>query len=52
MDSQSRTVLTVLTTEANRPSPPFKGLCVNCDRRFTCTFPRAETGVWSCDEYL
>jgi hypothetical protein len=52
MNTQPQAILTVLTTEANRPRPPFKGLCVNCDRRFTCTFPRSESGVWSCDEYL
>jgi len=27
------------------------GLCVNCDDRDTCTFPRPEGGVWRCNEY-
>ena len=31
---------------------PFKGLCVNCDHRFTCTLPKPESGVWYCEEYL
>ena len=30
----------------------FKGLCVNCDHRFTCTLPKPESGVWYCEEYL
>jgi len=29
----------------------FKGLCINCDHRFTCTLPRPESGVWYCEEY-
>ena len=36
-------------------SPPEErkhlGLCVNCDDRETCTFPRPEGGVWRCNEY-
>ncbi len=27
------------------------GLCVNCEDRDTCTFPRPEGGVWRCNEY-
>ncbi|MGB8656466.1 MAG: hypothetical protein WCE90_01610 [Candidatus Zixiibacteriota bacterium] len=29
----------------------FKGLCLNCENRKTCTFPRPEDGVWRCEEY-
>jgi len=29
----------------------FKGLCVNCAKRETCTFPKAEGGVWHCEDY-
>jgi hypothetical protein len=29
----------------------LKGLCVNCDNRHTCTFPKPEEGVWHCEEY-
>lgn len=29
----------------------FKGLCVNCDHRNTCAFPKPEGGVWHCEEY-
>ncbi|GAH40332.1 unnamed protein product [marine sediment metagenome] len=29
----------------------FKGLCVNCDQRETCTFTKPEGGVLSCREY-
>jgi hypothetical protein len=27
------------------------GLCVNCEHRKTCTYPRSEGGVWHCEEY-
>jgi hypothetical protein len=29
----------------------YKGLCVDCEDRRTCTFPRPEGGVWRCEEY-
>jgi hypothetical protein len=28
-----------------------RGLCINCDVRETCTFPKPEGGVWFCEEY-
>lgn len=31
--------------------PDLKGLCVNCDNRFDCGFPRLQGGVWHCQEY-
>jgi hypothetical protein len=27
------------------------GLCANCDLYAGCQYPRAEGGVWQCDEY-
>jgi len=30
----------------------LKGLCVNCENRATCTFPKPEAGVWRCEEYI
>lgn len=29
----------------------LKGLCRLCDRAESCTFPKAEGGVWHCEEY-
>lgn len=29
----------------------YAGLCVNCEHRETCTYPRPEGGVWHCEEY-
>jgi hypothetical protein len=34
------------------PSGLHLGLCTNCANRETCTYPKAEGGVWHCDEYL
>ena len=28
-----------------------KGLCINCETRETCQYPRTEGGVWHCEEY-
>jgi len=41
------------------PSPPdrkapettYKGLCMNCDKRFTCSHCHRQGGVWFCEEY-
>jgi len=30
----------------------FKGLCINCENRFTCILPKPAGGVWHCEEYL
>lgn len=30
---------------------PYKGLCVNCEDRVTCTYPKPEGGVWHCEEF-
>jgi hypothetical protein len=39
--------------QPSRPAPVATGigLCVNCEHRETCTLPRAESGVWNCEEY-
>lgn len=29
----------------------YKGLCMNCENRRTCTIPKAEGGIWHCEEY-
>ena len=29
----------------------YKGLCVNCENRFTCIHGKAEGGVWHCENY-
>ena len=36
-----------IENEANE----YSGLCVNCEHRKTCTFPKSEGGVWHCEEY-
>ncbi len=32
-------------------SVELMGLCVDCENRHTCTFPKPEGGVWHCEEY-
>lgn len=29
----------------------LSGLCMNCENRDTCTYPKPEGGVWHCEEY-
>ncbi len=29
----------------------YKGLCVNCENRETCTTHKDEGGIWHCEEY-
>ncbi len=29
----------------------LKGLCMNCENRTTCRYPRQEGGVWHCSDY-
>ena len=31
--------------------PDLKGLCVNCEIKERCDFPKPEWGVWHCEEY-
>ena len=30
----------------------FKGLCQNCENRSSCMYPKPESGVWHCEEYI
>jgi hypothetical protein len=30
----------------------LRGLCVNCDLQYGCTYPKPPRGVWNCDEYV
>ncbi|MCC7292099.1 MAG: hypothetical protein IT449_08580 [Phycisphaerales bacterium] len=36
-------------TAANREW--FAGLCLTCEKRLTCTFPKPEGGVLHCEEF-
>ncbi len=33
-------------------SSEYRGLCRTCEHREGCTFPRAEGGVWQCEEFV
>lgn len=35
---------------AEEDSGEFKGLCVSCQNRKTCIYPKPEGGVWHCEE--
>ena len=34
------------------PKPPVEaGICVNCEKRATCSVERPDGGIWHCEEY-
>lgn len=35
----------------NGEADDFKGLCIDCVKRFECSKAVSETGVWHCEEY-
>ena len=35
----------------DKPNGEFKGLCSNCEERYTCIYPKPAGGVWHCEEY-
>lgn len=39
-------------SEVGKENGELKGLCVNCENRKDCTFPKPPGGVWHCEEYL
>jgi hypothetical protein len=51
-ESSSDEVGTLSGVTAPPAETLFRGLCVNCDLRWKCTYPKPPQGVWSCDEYV
>jgi len=56
------TPVSVVTTEKEQPfvtgpagvqkdSSRLVGLCIDCEGRKNCSFPKSEGGVWHCEEY-
>ena len=39
-------------TPARIHAPQEPGLCPWCEYNSSCTYPRAPSGVWFCEEYL
>ncbi len=37
--------------EEEQQAETLKGLCMNCELRDTCKFPKPAGGVWFCGEY-
>ena len=29
----------------------YAGLCMNCDHRQACAYPKPEGGIWHCEDY-
>ena len=48
---QSHKKLNTNTNIKKKKEVCFKGLCINCDHRETCTYPKPEESVWHCSEY-
>lgn len=56
------TPVSVITAEQEQPfvmgsadidkdSSRLVGLCIDCEGRKNCSFPKSEGGVWHCEEY-
>ena len=41
-----------LDKSLNNQFVELKGLCSSCLNRFTCTLPKAEGGIWHCNNYM
>jgi len=39
------------TTKGNTIAALYKGLCIDCNQRKTCTLSNSSGGVWHCEEY-
>ena len=39
------------SSNGKKGSDKYKGLCLNCEDRKTCTIRDLEGGVWHCEEY-
>jgi hypothetical protein len=42
----------IASTSQEGDTVKYKGLCVNCENRKTCTLTKHEGGIWHCEEYL
>ena len=42
----------VQEVKAGLADSEFLGLCATCENRTECVFPKPESGVWSCDEFV
>jgi hypothetical protein len=40
------------TKRRAKDAEEYKGLCANCANRQDCLMPKAEGGVWHCEEYV
>lgn len=38
--------------EKEKENVELRGLCINCENRKDCTFPKPPGGVWHCEEYV
>jgi len=39
------------TTNVSYVQGRMKGLCINCEKRVSCSYPIQDGGVWHCEEY-
>jgi hypothetical protein len=40
-----------ISTPIHSENNNLKGLCINCEKRHTCSISKPKEGVWRCDEY-
>ena len=48
---QLRSERAALAAKTRSETRGWKGLCVNCELRSTCTYLKPPGGIWHCEEY-
>ncbi len=48
---ESQTEVPLGSPRDDKSSDRFAGLCVSCENRDTCIYPKPEGGVWRCEGY-
>ena len=50
-EAQRMAVPRAKSKENQEEAGKYMGLCMNCEERKSCTFPKTHGGVWHCEEY-
>ncbi|MHC4127480.1 MAG: hypothetical protein ACYSWT_09360 [Planctomycetota bacterium] len=48
---QLRNERAAFAAKSREETQRLKGLCVNCEHRFTCAYFKPPGGIWHCEEY-
>jgi hypothetical protein len=49
--AEKRQPFVTVPAAGKKDSSGLAGLCIDCEGRKNCSFPKSEGGVWHCEEY-